>query len=71
MRLSPDGRRLAFASARAGGKRMQIWIAEADGSNRSNSPMVLESVRARRPGRPTGGGLPLTRRGKDSLSTCG
>ena len=32
-RLSPDGRRLAFASARADGKSMDIWIAEADGSN--------------------------------------
>ena len=32
-RLSPDGRRLAFASARAGGKSTDIWIAEADGSN--------------------------------------
>ena len=32
-RLSPDGRRLAFASARAGGKIADIWIADADGSN--------------------------------------
>jgi eukaryotic-like serine/threonine-protein kinase len=30
-RLSPDGRRLVFASER--GKRMDIWIADADGSN--------------------------------------
>jgi eukaryotic-like serine/threonine-protein kinase len=32
-RLSPDGRRLAFASARASGTTVDIWIAEADGSN--------------------------------------
>ena len=32
-RLSPDGRRVAFASARAPGNRMDIWVAEADGSN--------------------------------------
>ena len=32
-RLSPDGRRLAFASARAPGNGMDIWVAEADGSN--------------------------------------
>jgi Tol biopolymer transport system component len=32
-RLSPDGRRLAFASRRAPGNRMDIWVAEADGSN--------------------------------------
>ena len=32
-RLSPDGRRLAFASARASGTADDIWIAEADGSN--------------------------------------
>jgi eukaryotic-like serine/threonine-protein kinase len=32
-RLSADGRRLAFASARAGGEILDIWIAEADGSN--------------------------------------
>ena len=32
-RLSPDGRRLAFASARASGTAADIWIAEADGSN--------------------------------------
>jgi serine/threonine protein kinase/dipeptidyl aminopeptidase/acylaminoacyl peptidase len=32
-RLSPDGRRLAFASARAGSALSDIWIAEADGSN--------------------------------------
>jgi Tol biopolymer transport system component len=32
-RLSVDGRRLAFASARAPGKRQDIWVAEADGSN--------------------------------------
>ena len=32
-RLSPDGRRLAFASDRAPDKTMDIWIAEADGSN--------------------------------------
>ena len=31
--LSPDGRRLAFASSRAGGEIQDIWIAEADGSN--------------------------------------
>jgi Tol biopolymer transport system component len=31
-RLSLDGRRLAFASARAGGK-LNIWIAEVDGAN--------------------------------------
>ncbi len=29
-RLSPDGRRLAFASERAGGGKHEIWIAEAD-----------------------------------------
>jgi len=32
-RLSPDGRRVAFASGRAPGNRMDIWVAEADGSN--------------------------------------
>ncbi len=32
-RLSPDGRRVAFTSARAPGNRMDIWVAEADGSN--------------------------------------
>jgi eukaryotic-like serine/threonine-protein kinase len=31
-RLSPDGRRLAFSSARAGGDTMDIWVAGADGS---------------------------------------
>ena len=31
-RLSPDGRRLAFGSARAGGDTVEIWVAEADGS---------------------------------------
>jgi Tol biopolymer transport system component/tRNA A-37 threonylcarbamoyl transferase component Bud32 len=31
--LSPDGHRLAFASSRAGGEIVDIWIAEADGSN--------------------------------------
>jgi Tol biopolymer transport system component len=38
---------------------------------RSNSPMVLEPVRARRPGRPTGGGLPLTTKARTSVDTCG
>jgi Tol biopolymer transport system component len=33
-RLSPDGRRLAFASGRgSGGEDHNIWLAEADGSN--------------------------------------
>ena len=32
-RLSADGSRLAFASARAPGNRMDIWVADADGSN--------------------------------------
>ena len=32
-RLSPDGSRVAFASARAPGNRQDIWVAEADGSN--------------------------------------
>ena len=41
---------------------------------RGNSPMVLESVRARPHGRPTGGGLPLTRWEKTPrtpIRTCG
>jgi TolB protein len=32
-RLSRDGRRLAFASERAGGEIVDIWLAAADGSN--------------------------------------
>jgi Tol biopolymer transport system component len=32
-RLSPDGRRLAFSSARSGGERLDIWVADADGAN--------------------------------------
>jgi Tol biopolymer transport system component len=32
-RLSRDGRQVAFASRRAPGNRMDIWVAEADGSN--------------------------------------
>jgi Tol biopolymer transport system component len=32
-RLSPDGSRIAFVSARAPGNRQGIWLAEADGSN--------------------------------------
>jgi Tol biopolymer transport system component len=31
-RLSPDGRRIAFGSARAGGDTVEIWVAEAGGS---------------------------------------
>jgi eukaryotic-like serine/threonine-protein kinase len=30
--LSPDGRRLAFSSARSGDSRMQLWVSAADGS---------------------------------------
>jgi Tol biopolymer transport system component len=32
-RFSPDGRRLVFGSARAGGDIPDIWVAQADGSN--------------------------------------
>jgi eukaryotic-like serine/threonine-protein kinase len=32
-RLSPDGHRVAFTSARAGGQVNDIWVTEADGSN--------------------------------------
>jgi Tol biopolymer transport system component/DNA-binding winged helix-turn-helix (wHTH) protein len=32
-RLSPDGRQLAFESARVGGEWPHIWVSEADGSN--------------------------------------
>jgi Tol biopolymer transport system component len=32
-RLSPDGRRLVFGSARSGGETPDIWVSDADGSN--------------------------------------
>ena len=32
-RLSPDGHRLAFASARSGGQNEDVWVADVDGSN--------------------------------------
>ena len=71
-RLSPDGRRLAFSSARADGETLDIWIAEADGSNPQQlTHMVLEAIRARRPGHPTGGALPLTPEGRTPVDTCG
>ena len=57
-RLSPNGRRLAFASARAGGK-MDIWIADADGSN----PQQL----TRGPGRESGITVLVARRAAHCL----
>ena len=62
-RLSPDGRRLAFASRARAARQVISGLPRLTDRIRSNSPMVLETVRARRPGHPTGGALPLTPRG--------
>ena len=70
-RLTAVGSRLP-----PGGRPAREWtsgLLRLTDRTRSNSPMVLESVRAS-PGRPTGGGLPLTRRGRTPrtpIVTCG
>jgi hypothetical protein len=64
--LSPDGRRLAFASARAGGRRCTTsGLPRLTDRTRSNSPEVQERTRGRRPGRPTGGGCVFDSRRED------
>ena len=57
---SPDGTRIAFASARSG-DASEIWLAKADGSHAhqlTHGPGV--DGRGRRIGRPTAGGSPST-----------
>ena len=47
----PDGRRIAFESGRAGGKR-EVWIADATGPIPYGSPAVRAATRGRLDGRP-------------------
>ncbi len=64
--FSPDGRRIAFASARSG-DRMAIWLADADGTGLVQLTRGPEDYQGSPRWSPDGNWIAFDARGKDSL----
>ena len=70
-RLSPDGRRLAFSSARASGTAGDIWIAEADGSNPQQLTHGPGDSQGSPSWSPDGRRIAFDAEGRTPVDTCG